>query len=97
MAQLIARGIERVAGIEARIRTVPSVSPDTDASLPPVPEIGAIYCTDDDLKHCAGLVMGSPTRFGNMAAPLKYFLDGTSPLWLTGALRSEERRVGERG
>ncbi len=86
MAQLIARGIERVAGIEARIRTVPSVSPDTDASLPPVPESGAIYCTDDDLKHCAGLVMGSPTRFGNMAAPLKYFLDGTSPLWLTGAL-----------
>lgn len=86
MAQLIARGVERISGMEARIRTVPPVSPDNEASLPAVPESGAIYCTEEDLKHCAGLVMGSPTRFGNMAAPLKYFLDGTSPLWLTGAL-----------
>lgn len=86
MAQLIARGVERISGMEARLRTVPSVSPDTDASLPAVPDSGAVYCSEEDLKHCAGLVMGSPTRFGNMAAPLKYFLDGTSPLWLTGAL-----------
>lgn len=86
MAQLIARGVERVSGMEARIRTVPPVSPNTEASLPTIPESGAIYCSEEDLKHCAGLVMGSPTRFGNMAAPLKYFLDGTSPLWLTGAL-----------
>lgn len=86
MAQLIARGVERISGMEARIRTVPPVSPNNEASLPAVPESGAIYCTEEDLKHCAGLVMGSPTRFGNMAAPLKYFLDGTSPLWLTGAL-----------
>lgn len=85
MAQHIARGIEKT-GMEARIRTVPSVSPDTEASQPAVPSSGAIYCTLDDLKNCAGLMLGSPVRFGNMAAPLKYFLDGTSPLWLTGAL-----------
>lgn len=86
MAQLIARGVERVTGIEARLRTVPPVSANTEATLPAVPESGAVYCSEEDLKHCSGLVMGSPTRFGNMAAPLKYFLDGTSPLWLTGAL-----------
>lgn len=86
MAQLIARGVERVTGIEARIRTVPPVSANTEATMPAVPESGAVYCSEEDLKHCAGLIMGSPTRFGNMAAPLKYFLDGTSPLWLTGAL-----------
>ena len=86
MAKHLARGVEKVSGIEARLRTVPSVSPDTGASLPAVPAEGAVYCTTDDLKHCAGLLLGSPVRFGNMAAPLKYFLDGTSPLWLTGAL-----------
>ncbi len=85
MAQQIARGVEQ-AGLEARLRTVPSVSPDTDASAPAVPEAGAIYCSEDDLRQCAGLALGSPTRFGNMAAPLKYFLDGTSSLWLSGAL-----------
>tara|TARA_B100001245_G_scaffold179101_1_gene137305 strand:+ start:80107 stop:80709 length:603 start_codon:yes stop_codon:yes gene_type:complete len=85
MAQQIARGIES-AGLEARLRTVPPVSPDTEASVPAVPTEGAIYCSSDDLKHCSGLLLGSPTRFGNMAAPLKYFLDGTSNLWLTGAL-----------
>lgn len=93
MAQHIARGIERVTGMEARLRTVPSVSPDTTASLPAVPESGAIYCTQEDLKHCSGLVMGSPVRFGNMAAPLKYFLDGTSTLWLTGALINKPAAV----
>lgn len=86
MAMQIARGIEQVAGIEARIRTVPAVSPDTEASSAPVPDEGAIYANHDDLEHCAGLALGSPTRFGNMAAPLKYFLDGTSSLWMSGAL-----------
>jgi len=86
MAAQIARGIHRVEGIEARLRTVPSVSPDTEASLPAVPDDGAPYASKDDLAQCAGLAIGSPTRFGNMAAPLKYFLDGTGDLWLNGTL-----------
>lgn len=85
MAQLIARGIEST-GIEARIRTVPPVSPTTEATDPEVPKSGAIYATLDDLKHCCGLALGSPTRFGNMAAPLKYFVDTASGLWLGGDL-----------
>ncbi len=85
MAQQLARGVEE-AGIEARLRTVPAVSPNTEASEPPVPEAGAVYCTEDDLANCAGLLLGSPTRFGNMAAPMKYFLDGTSSLWMSGTL-----------
>lgn len=86
MAQQIARGVEKISGMEARVRTVPEVSPDCEASQPAVPQDGAVYCTPEDLKHCSGLIIGSPTRFGNMAAPLKYFLDTTSNLWLTGAL-----------
>lgn len=86
MAQHIARGIESVTGMEARIRTVPPVSPQTEASLPEVPETGAPYVTMTELSECSGLALGSPTRFGNMAAPLKYFLDQTSSLWLTGKL-----------
>lgn len=86
MAKQIARGVEQVAGIEARLRTVPAVSPVTEASAPAIPETGALYCSEDDLKHCAGLILGSPTRFGNMAAPMKYFLDGTSSQWLNGDL-----------
>ena len=86
MAMQIARGVESVSGMEARLRTVPPVSAETEAVGPAVPESGAIYCTRDDLANCAGLIMGSPTRFGNMAAPLKYFLDGTSDLWVSGAL-----------
>ncbi len=86
MARQQARGVEKISGMEARLRTVPPVSADTEASLPDIPEDGALYCTADDLKHCHGLLLGSPVRFGNMAAPLKYFLDGTSPMWLTGAL-----------
>lgn len=86
MAVQIGRGIARVEGIEARIRTVPQVSPDTEASIPPVPDHGAPYATREDLANCAGLAIGSPTRFGNMAAPLKYFLDGTGDLWLNGTL-----------
>ena len=86
MARQIARGVESVVGCAARLRTVPPVSAESEASLPAVPNDGAPYCEHEDLRECAGLVLGSPTRFGNMAAPLKYFLDGTSGLWLSGAL-----------
>ena len=85
MARQIAKGVER-AGLEAKIRTVPAVSTEVEAAAPAVPEQGAVYATYDDLKNCAGLALGSPTRFGNMAAPMKYFLDGTINLWLTGEL-----------
>src|SRR5690606_16335762 len=85
MARQIARGVE-MSGLEARLRTVPAVSAECEAVAPSIPETGALYASLDDLKNCAGLVIGSPTRFGNMAAPLKYFLDGTSSLWLTGEL-----------
>jgi NAD(P)H dehydrogenase (quinone) len=85
MAKQIARGIEQ-AGIEARLRTVPAVSANCEASEPVIPEEGALYCTEADLAECSGLALGSPTRFGNMAAPMKYFIDGTSSLWLSGAL-----------
>jgi NAD(P)H dehydrogenase (quinone) len=85
MAQFIARGIEE-AGARARLRTVPEVSTVCEATAPAVPVQGAPYATHDDLRECAGLALGSPTRFGNMAAPLKYFLDGTSALWLSGTL-----------
>lgn len=85
MAQYIARGIES-EDCEARLRTVPAVSPLPYASEPTVPESGAPYATLDDLKYCSGLALGSPTRFGNMAAPLKYFIDQASGLWLSGEL-----------
>ena len=86
MAQLIGRGVEETTGIEARIRTVPAVSPNTEATEPSVPESGAIYCTEDDLRNCAGLALGSPTRFGNMASALKHFIDSTGSIWASGAL-----------
>lgn len=86
MANHIAHGIDMVEGIEARIRTVPAVSPVIEATEDSIPKTGAIYATLDDVKNCAGLILGSPTRFGNMVAPLKYFLDGTSALWLSGSL-----------
>lgn len=86
MAQQIARGVEQAGNIEARLRTVPAVSPVTEATEPSVPNEGAIYCSESDLKNCAGLILGSPTRFGNMAAPMKYFLDGTSNAWVNGDL-----------
>ena len=85
MARQISRGVE-LAGLEARLRTVPAISTECEAVAPDIPEKGALYASMEDLKHCTGLVMGSPTRFGNMAAPLKYFLDGSSSLWLSGAL-----------
>lgn len=94
MARLIARGIEQAgSGIEARLRTVPPVSTVCEATSPAIPDNGAIYCSEDDLRHCAGLIIGSPTRFGNMAAPLKYFLDGTGALWLSGALINKPAAV----
>lgn len=86
MAKQIARGVEQAGNIEARLRTVPAVSPLTEATEPAIPPEGAIYCGEDDLKSCAGLILGSPTRFGNMAAPLKYFLDNTSNAWVNGDL-----------
>ncbi|WP_344936613.1 NAD(P)H:quinone oxidoreductase [Zhongshania borealis] len=85
LAQQIARGVEQ-AGVEARIRTVPAVSTVCEATAEDIPDSGHLYASEDDLRDCAGLLMGSPTRFGNMAAALKYFLDGTSSLWMSGAL-----------
>ena len=93
MAQLIARGIEQVGGATARVRTVPEVSTVSEAVAPGVPDSGAPYVELKDLEECAGLALGSPTRFGNMAAPLKYFLDTTSALWLKGALSGKPAAV----
>ena len=86
MARQIARGVEEIGGMEAVLRTVPSVSSVCEAVEDTVPDQGAPYATVDDLKRCDGLALGSPTRFGNMAAPMKYFLDGLSTLWLSGAM-----------
>ena len=86
LARHIARGVEQVDGIEARLRTVPPVSADHEATGDAIPAEAPLYCEQDDLRDCAGLVLGSPTRFGNMAAPLKYFIDSTSSLWLSGAM-----------
>lgn len=93
LAQQISRGIGRVAGMEARVRTVPAVSTITEASESAIPASGPPYATLDDLRDCAGLVLGSPTRFGNMAAPLKYFIDSTSALWASGALADKPAAV----
>ena len=86
MAQLVAHGVESVEGVEARLRTVPAVSTVCEAMEDSIPESGAPYATLEDLKECAGLVLGSPTHFGNMAAALKHFLDGTGSLWMSGDL-----------
>lgn len=86
MAQLIARGIAEVPDMQARIRTVPPVSPVSEAVEPAIPENGPPYASLEDLHECVGLALGSPTRFGNMAAPLKYFLDTTLQEWLQGTL-----------
>lgn len=86
MAELIAQGIESVDGCDALLRTVPAISTVTEAIAPAIPEAGAPYVELADLGRCAGVALGSPTRFGNMAAPLKYFWDGTSAQWLAGAL-----------
>ena len=86
MAQYIARGVELVTGVTARLRTVPAVSTTCEQIDDDIPTAGPLYCELADLRDCSGLVMGSPTRFGNMAAPLKYFIDQTSSLWLSGAM-----------
>ena len=81
LALHMARGVDQVAGIEPRIRTVPPVSAVTERTAPSVPNDGAVFCTKEDLVGCSALALGSATRFGNMAAPLKYFLDTTADLW----------------
>ncbi len=86
LARLIARGVEEIDGARARLRQVPPVAPVTQIAQPPVPEDGPPYAELRDLTECAGLVMGSPTRYGNMAAPLKYFIDSTIAEWASGAL-----------
>jgi len=93
MAQHIARGVESLGKMEARLRTVPNVSPTTEATEPRVPTDGAPFATLDDLKNCAGLAIGSPSHFGNMAAPLKYFMDTTTGLWLSGNLVNKPATV----
>ena len=93
MANQIARGVEEVNGVQAKLRTVPEVSTVCETTEDTIPETGAPYATLADLENCAGMVMGSPTRFGNMAAPLKYFLDSTSPVWLAGALSGKPASV----
>ena len=86
MAEQIARGVGSVAGCVAKLRTVPAISTVCEATEDVIPQQGHLYVSHDDLKNCAGLVLGSPTRFGNMAAPLKYFIDQTSDIWLSGSL-----------
>jgi len=93
LARQVCRGIESIDGMAARLRTVPAVSATTQRIEPAVPDQGAPYATHQDLADCHGLVLGSPTRFGNMAAPLKFFLDGTSALWLSGALAGKPAAV----
>jgi NAD(P)H dehydrogenase (quinone) len=89
MASLIARGINSVDGAQAKIRTVPEIFPDTKKQAASIPDSGSLYGTLDDLKNCSGLALGSPTRFGNMAAPLKYFIETATPLWLNGSLENK--------
>ena len=86
LAEWIAQGVESVQGAQARLRTVPAISANCEKTEPDIPDSGAPYVEPKDLEECAGLALGSPTRFGNMAASLKYFLDGTSPQWLAGSL-----------
>ena len=93
LAREICHGIDSVHGTSARLRTVPPVSTVCEAVEPPVPDRGPPYATHEDLAECAGLIIGSPTRFGNMAAPLKYFLDGTSGEWLSGVLAGKPAGV----
>lgn len=93
LARQICRGIESVAGAQARLRTVPPVTTVVEPPQSPVPNDGPPYATADDLSQCDGLVLGSPTRFGNMAAPLKHFIDGTSALWVSGAMSGKPAAV----
>lgn len=93
MARQVARGVEEIDGMQARIRTVPAVSTVCEAAEDSIPAAGAPYASIDDLRECSGLALGSPTRFGNMAAPLKYFLDTTGGLWLNAGLAGKPAGV----
>jgi len=93
MASLIARGINSVDGAQAKIRTVPEVFPEITKQTSLIPDSGALYATLNDLESCSGLALGSPTRFGNMAAPLKYFIETATPLWLKGSLENKPASV----
>ena len=93
MARCVARGVERVGGMQALVRTVPPVSATCEAVAPPIPADGPPYATLDDLERCAGLVLGSPTHFGNMTAGMKHFIDSTSALWLSGKLAGKPAAV----
>ena len=93
MAQLVARGIGEVGGVAARVRTVPRISTVTEATEPAIPDSGAPYVELKDLEECIGMAVGSPTRFGNMAAPMKYFWDSTGGLWMKGALAGKPAAV----
>jgi NAD(P)H dehydrogenase (quinone) len=93
LAQSVARGIDSVDGMRARVRTVPKVAPVVQAAAASVPEAGAPYVERGDLVECAGIALGSPTRFGNMAAPLKYFIDGLGPEWARGTLAGKPAAV----
>jgi len=93
LARQIARGVEEVDGVSARLRTVPPVSPTTEIATAPVPDDGAPYVGTHDLAECAGLILGSPTRFGNMAAPLKHFIDGLGAEWVSGTLAGKPAAV----
>jgi NAD(P)H dehydrogenase (quinone) len=93
LARQVCRGVETVSGMQARLRTVAPVAATTERLDPPVPNEGPPYATHDDLVQCCGLILGSPTRFGNMAAPVKFFLDGTSALWLSGAMAGKPAGV----
>ena len=93
LARQVCRGVEAVSGMQARLRTVAPITATTQPLDPPVPDEGPPYAAHDDLVQCSGLILGSPTRFGNMAAPLKYFLDGTGALWLSGALAGKPAGV----
>src|SRR4051812_9404892 len=86
MADFIARGVESVNGMSAKVRTVPAVSPVSEATAPAIPDKGAPYVTPIEVENCAGLILGSPTRFGNMTASMKYFIDSTLSAWLSGTL-----------
>ncbi len=93
MANIIARGVEEIDGMQARVRTVPAVSPTTEQTEPKIPEDGPLYATLDDLSECDGLILGCPTHFGNMPAAMKHFIDNTSALWMGGKLAGKPAAV----
>lgn len=93
LARHLARGVRSQGRFDARLRTVPPVAAATERTVPPVPDEGAPYCSKEDLAGCSALALGSPTRFGNMAAPLKFFLDGTADLWLSHRLAGRPAAV----